>query len=53
MLHRLKKKTTFNKMRDLRLYIGSIGEESPFVYTTVIWVRRNLNGKGECINKYN
>ena len=29
----MKKETTFNKIRDLRVYIGSIDEKSAFVYT--------------------
>ena len=37
MLHRLKKETTLNKIRDLRVYIGSTNEKFPFDYNSVFW----------------
>ena len=38
MLHLSKRETTFNKIRELRVYIESIDEKSPFVYTSVVFL---------------
>ena len=45
MLHRCRRKLHSIKSRDFRVYIGSIDERSPFVYTLVFWVWRNLKSR--------
>ena len=52
MLHRFRRKLHSIKLRNLRVYIKSIDKKSAFVYTSVLWVFRNLKNTSSIRNLY-